>query len=111
MRLRKLLDWRKALIYTHRWIGITLTVVFVIWFFSGIVFLYVGLPALPAEERLLRMEPLDLTNLRVTPSAAAARAGLKSPTRVPIAMPDSRPVYRLQCGTDRPDGHRASPAA
>ena len=25
MRVRKLLDWRKALIYTHRWIGIGLT--------------------------------------------------------------------------------------
>lgn len=100
MQPRKLLDWRKALIYTHRWAGICLTVVFVIWFFSGIVFMYVGMPTLPAEERLLRMDPLDLTHLRVTPSEAAARAGLESPSRVRIAMHDGRPVYRLQSGTD-----------
>ncbi len=97
MQLRKLLDWRKALIYTHRWGGIVLTVVFVIWFVSGIVFVYVGMPTLPAEERLRRMEPLDLANLRITPSEAAARVGL-DPTRVRIAMHDGRPVYRLQSG-------------
>ena len=91
---------RKALIYTHRWIGISLTIVFVVWFVSGIVFLYVGMPTLPAEERLLRMDPLDLTNLHVTPSVAAARARLKSPSRVRLAMHDGRPVYRLQSGTD-----------
>ena len=47
---------------------------FVIWFVSGIVFVYVGMPTLPAEERLRRMEPLDLTTLRITPAEAAARA-------------------------------------
>jgi hypothetical protein len=30
MNFRKALDWRKALIYTHRWLGIALTAVFVI---------------------------------------------------------------------------------
>ena len=100
MHLRKLLDWRKALIYTHRWAGIALTVVFVIWFVSGIVFMYVGMPTLPAEERLLRMEPLDVATLQVTPAEAAARAGLEAPSRVRIAMHDGRPVYRLQSGAD-----------
>jgi hypothetical protein len=98
MNLRKLLDWRKALIYTHRWVGIVLTLVFVVWFFSGIVFMYVGMPTLPAEERLLRMEALDLSRLAVTPADAAARAGLESPSRVRIAMHEGRPVYRLQSG-------------
>ena len=62
----KLLDWRKALIYGHRWSGIVLTTVFVIWFVSGVVFVYVGMPTLPAEERLKRIEPLMLDALRVT---------------------------------------------
>jgi len=97
MRYRKLLDWRKALIYTHRWLGIALTVVFLIWFVSGIVFMYVGMPVLPAEERLRRMEPLDLAALRVTPAQAAASVGM-SPTRVRIAMDAGRPVYRLHDG-------------
>lgn len=96
MRLHKLLNWRSALIYVHRWSGIVLTVVFVTWFVSGIVFMYVGMPTLPAEERLLRMEPLELTTLGVTPAEAAARLEMESPSRVRVAMHDGRPVYRLQ---------------
>ena len=106
MRLRKLLDWRKVLIYTHRWVGIVLTLVFVAWFFSGIVFMYVGMPTLPAEERLLRMQPLDLTQVRITPAEAATRAGMTSPSRVRVAMLEGRPVYRLQSATD---WHRRRP--
>jgi hypothetical protein len=96
MTIRKLLDWRKALIYTHRWAGIILTTVFVIWFVSGIIFMYVGMPALSAEERLLRMSPLVLANLHIPPAEAAARAGLTSPSRVRIAMHAGRPAYRFQ---------------
>lgn len=100
MHLRKLFDWRKALIYTHRWAGIVLTIVFVTWFVSGVVFMYVGMPTLPAEERLRRMESLDLSNLQITPAEAAERAGLDSPSRVRIAMYRGRPVYRLRSGSD-----------
>ena len=78
MHLRKILDWRKALIYTHRWAGILLTAVFVVWFVSGMIFVYVGMPTLAAEERLQRMEALHLAGLRVTPAEAAARAGMKT---------------------------------
>ena len=100
MNFRKALDWRKALIYTHRWLGIALTAVFVIWFVSGVIFMYVGMPTLPAEERLLRMEPLDVSTIAVSPAEAASTAGLKSPSRVRIAMHDGRPVYRfLSSGT------------
>jgi hypothetical protein len=98
MHLRKLLDWRKALIYTHRWAGIVLTAVFVVWFVSGVIFVYVGMPTLPAEERLLRMEPLDVTTIAVTPADAASRAGLTTPSRLRIAMSGGRPVYRFQSG-------------
>ena len=100
MNFRKALDWRKALIYTHRWLGIALSAVFVIWFVSGVIFMYVGMPTLPAEERLLRMEPLDVSTIAVSPAEAASTAGLKSPSRVRIAMHDGRPVYRfLSSGT------------
>jgi hypothetical protein len=30
MNIRKLLDWRKLLIYSHRWLGIDITVMFLI---------------------------------------------------------------------------------
>jgi len=99
MHPAKLLDWRKALIYLHRWSGIVLTAVFVIWFVSGIVFVYVGMPTLAAEERLQRLEPLDLRALAVSPAAAAERLKLPAtPGRVRVAMLEGRPVYRFQSG-------------
>lgn len=98
MYVRKLLDWRKTLIYLHRWSGIVLTAVFVVWFVSGVIFVYVGMPTLPAEERLRRMEPLDVTTIAVTPAAAASRSGLKAISRLRVAMSAGRPVYRFQSG-------------
>jgi hypothetical protein len=39
MRIRKLLDWRKLLIYSHRWLGIASGRVRG-WCLSGIVLMY-----------------------------------------------------------------------
>src|SRR4051812_10130358 len=98
MNVRKLLDWRKLLIYTHRWLGIVLGVVFVSWFVSGILFVYWGEPHLTAQERLTRMAPLDLARVHVTPEEATRGLGIKSPSRLRIAMLEGRPLYRFQSG-------------
>ena len=45
MRIRKLLDWRKLLIYSHRWLGIVVGLVFVAWCVSGVVLMYLRRPA------------------------------------------------------------------
>ena len=42
MNVRKLLDWRKLLIYSHRWLGIGITVMFLLWTLSGVVLMYYG---------------------------------------------------------------------
>ena len=47
-----LLDWRRALIYTHRWLGIAGSLLFIAWFASGVVLMYVGMPSLAPTERL-----------------------------------------------------------
>ena len=89
-----LFDWRRAVIYTHRWLGIAGSLLFVAWFVSGIVMMYVGMPSLPPAERLMRLPPLDLTRPRVTPGEAARAAGA-TPQRVLVGMLGDRPVYRL----------------
>ena len=97
MHVRKLLDWRKLLIYSHRWLGIIVGVVFVAWCVSGVVLMYYGVPHLTAGERLMRLPALDLSKLRVTPSEAAS--GLKEPPRrLRISMHGDRPVYRFNTG-------------
>src|SRR4029453_16988104 len=42
-----------------------------------------------------RMEPLDVSAIAVGPAEAASKAGLKSPSRVRVAMDGGRPVYRF----------------
>jgi hypothetical protein len=92
-------DWRRVLIYTHRWLGIAGCLVFLVWFVSGIVMLYERMPRLTAEERLSRIEPLDPSKLLV-PLERAARAAEVTPDRVRVGMAGDRPVYRL-----RAEGH------
>lgn len=94
MNVRKLLDWRKLLIYSHRWLGIAITVMFLVWTFSGVVLMYYGHPQITAGERLLRLEPINFSTATVTPAEAAAKAGIK-PYRVRLSMYDGRPVYRM----------------
>ena len=44
---------RTFLILTHRYLGIPLSFVFVVWFVSGIVMMYAGgMPSLTPEARL-----------------------------------------------------------
>jgi len=98
MHLRKLLDWKTALIYAHRWTGIVLGLVFVVWFVSGVAMMYVGMPRLSATERLGHMPPLDLSSARVEPAEAARRHQLRGPLqRVEMSF-DGRPLYRFQGG-------------
>ena len=98
MNVRKLLDWRKLLIYSHRWLGIVLGIVFVSWFVSGVLFVYWGEPHLTAEERLARMQSLDLSSARFSPAELADAHGISAPVRLRIAMLNGRPVYRFQSG-------------
>jgi len=98
MNIRKLLDWRKVLIYSHRWLGIAMGILFISWCVSGAVLMYYGLPTLTAGERLWRLPPLDLSSIRVSPAEAARNLKLKDPFRLRISMQGDRPVYRINTG-------------
>ena len=90
----KLLDWRRVLVYTHRWLGIGGSLLFVAWFVSGIVMMYARMPRLSAEERLLRAPVLDLSTATVEP-ATSARTLTRAADRVRVGTKGGRPVYRL----------------
>ena len=86
---------RRALILLHRYLGIPLSFLFVVWFASGIAMIYVGgMPALSAEQRLEHLPPLDLATIKITPEEAAKRAG-GSPARVALRTVLGRPAYRI----------------
>jgi hypothetical protein len=80
----------RTLIYTHRWLGIALGVLFLVWFVSGVIMMYARMPELTPAERLARLAPLDVAALRVEPGAVAGEA-----SRFIITTFDGRPAYRV----------------
>jgi hypothetical protein len=86
---------RRALILTHRYLGIPLSALFVLWFVTGIAMIYVGgMPTLSARTRLERLPELDLTAVRVGPTEAAAQAA-SGFGRVSLTTVLGRPAYRF----------------
>ncbi len=94
MYWRKLLNWRALLIYSHRWLGIVLGLLFTVWFVSGVAFMYWGMPRLDPGERLDRQAVIDLHLAAVSPAEAAQRHKI-SATGLDIAMRGDRPIYRF----------------
>lgn len=91
------LDWRLWLVYTHRWLGIAGCVLFIAWFVSGVVMMYVRMPGLANEERLARLPVLDLSTATISAREAADLTGI-APDRVRVNMLGHRPAYRLSRG-------------
>jgi hypothetical protein len=89
--------FKKWLILIHRYLGIGLGLLFVVWFISGIGMIYAGgMPELTPELRLERMPPLDLARVRLSPSDAAATVAARSASgRVVLLTIMDRPAYRL----------------
>ena len=81
MNIRKLLDWRKLLLYSHRWMGIGFGLLFVSWFISGIAFMYWGMPSLTPLERQAHQKPIDLSAAALTPVEAAKRNDVFCPVQ------------------------------
>lgn len=90
----KTLRW--LVILLHRYLGIALSLLVVVWFASGIVMMYAGgMPRLLPELRLERLAPLDLSAVKVTPLEAADRAGLDGGARSLLLSVMGRPAYRF----------------
>ena len=102
---------RRWSIWTHRYVGIPLSPLFVIWFVSGVVMMYTGMPELTPEERLDRRSPLDPSRVRLTPAAAAEAGGVQAPpAEARLLSVMGRPAYRFDDVTVfADDGERLSP--
>jgi len=88
---------RKLLILSHRYLGIVLSLMFVMWFVTGIGMIYSrGMPRLTPQTRLSRLAPLDLTAVHLSPSQAVEQGNLRRPDgRVTLLTVDGRPAYRF----------------
>ena len=85
--------WRQAdrwLTWFHRWAGVVLAILFLIWFLSGAVLHFVGFPSLPAADRLAHEQPIPLDRLAVAPAAAVGALDASGLRLISVA---GRPVY------------------
>lgn len=80
---------KRWLYLIHRWIGIASCLLFVIWFASGLVMIYMPYPSLTQVERMAHLEPITWSAVTSLPSSAK---GLRS---IALEMHDGHPVWRL----------------
>ena len=88
--------FRRAVILSHRYLGIVLSLLLIMWFATGITMMYWGgMPRVTPEQRLERLEPVDFARVQLAPAEAAERAGLDRPGRVTLVTLLDRPAYRF----------------
>jgi hypothetical protein len=89
----------RILIALHRWLGVSLCLLFLLWFPSGIGMMYWGMPAVTARDRLERAPVLDASRILLSAQEAADRVAAEpSLFDVRIRSFDGRPVYRFGGG-------------
>lgn len=89
---------QRALILTHRWLGIPLSLVIVVWFASGIAMIYLGgMPRIGPQARLDHLPVLDVRQVHLSPAQAAERLGGDdaAPGSPTLSMVQGRPAYRF----------------
>src|SRR6188474_2469155 len=85
---------KRTAIFIHRWLGVALCVIFLLWFPSGIGMMYWDFPSVSDADRLQRSPALDPSTIRLSPAEAYARLDDEQPPdQVQLTTFDSRPVY------------------
>ncbi len=89
---------RRFLVLSHRYLGIALSLLFVMWFASGIVMIYAGgMPQLSPQLRLERLPTLDFARVQLSPAEVMQKSGMAGEAaRVSLSSVMDRPAYRLQ---------------
>jgi hypothetical protein len=79
--------------------GVALSVLFVLWFASGIVMIYWSFPGVSARDRRERAPALNPAQIKLTPDEAYAVLTLDQPAgQAQLTSFDGRPVYRFDGG-------------
>src|SRR5439155_16477547 len=90
---------KRFAIAVHRWLGVALCLIFLLWFSSGIGMMYWDFPSVSPADRLARSPALDPATVVLSPAQAAAVLGAQpSPVQLRLNTFDSRPVYRFPTG-------------
>ena len=85
--------WRRVdrwLTWFHRWVGVVLSALVLLWFLSGAVMHFVGFPQLTNEDRLAHQDPISLDRVLVAPAGMESIADADGLRLISVA---GRPVY------------------
>ncbi len=89
----------RTLIFLHRWVGVGICIVFLLWFPSGIGMMYWTYPEVSTNDRLDRAPLLYPSKIVLSPMEAAEKAGMDpQPAQIRLNTFDGRPVYRFTSG-------------
>jgi PepSY-associated TM region len=88
---------RAWLILVHRYLGIALSLLFLVWFVSGVAMIYArDMPRLTPQSRLAHLPSIDLERVRLSAWQAAMRADhAERPGRITLLSIEGRPAYRF----------------
>jgi PepSY-associated TM region len=90
---------KRFVILVHRWLGVALCLIFMLWFPSGIGMMYWDYPSVSPSDRLERSAALDPSRIVLSPDEAAAKLDESQPRgQVRLNTFDGRPVYRFRSG-------------
>lgn len=93
---------KRWLYWLHRWLGIAACLLFLPWFLSGIVMMYVPYPSLTNAERLAGLVPIDWMKVRIGPTEALRRAEMKHfPAELRLDMAAGEPAWHIRDKGDR----------
>jgi hypothetical protein len=86
---------KQTLIFVHRWLGVVLCLLFLLWFPSGFVMMYWDYPSVKPADRLAHLAALNPATIRFSPAEAAAKAEIEAPGAVRLTTFAGRPIYRF----------------
>ena len=93
------LQLRNALIFVHRWMGVSFCLLFLLWFASGMAMMYWDYPNVSAADRLARAPVLNAAQIRLSPQEAYSQLKTGEPvSSLRLMTFDGRPAYRFQTG-------------
>jgi hypothetical protein len=84
------------LVFIHRWLGVALCVLFLLWFPSAIGIMYWDYPTVTRADRLERSPALDRSKVVLGPGRALASVGAVEANQLRLNSSDGRPVYRFR---------------
>ncbi len=90
---------KRWIVLAHLYLGVFFSLLFVMWFASGIVLMYSPYPALTTEQKLHALPPLECARCTVTARAALDLVGIDTSAArlrsMRLGMLGDRPVWRI----------------